>query len=597
MNFLKNSHSFSEYSIFTYSFALLYILYIVYFVFRAILFHKCHKIQIFLFFFTTTYHTRFLMDPPQTTGTSVSSGSCFSTLPSGLLPSMTSLEACTSWLLGVTQSPPVDSRPVTGVPLPPQSCVMSSWSVNSSNSLGRPISQQPGSVGNFPSAQPIQAVPVPAGYPVYDQSFHRPPYQPQADFFNSFSSLMSSMLDRVQGIANPAVTQQPMASQDLSQPSGATFNDSQDSFQTQSQVNLEAELQVVDSMPNIPYVQSVNRDYREALDSVFEVLSDKISRPSVQNHDPEDCSDLYPDQSKSSPMSLPISSRLRSSFKMADAYLSDLHSRSSNSGASQTKLRKLGIFPNKPSKLSFARYRPMASDVWTDLLKDPDQGSGLPSPKKEIYLSRSTAHALEKSLRSDLMILNSLDFYREALAVNHTNLVKLVDQTESNLSLDIQQALDVDSLLINQVKFHLIDLLASITHSISTVTLARRDSFLCSVPKHVPDHIVRDLRSHPIYGPSLFGEFALKALSSHTKEYKQEQFQTVLTKGVSKQLSASASRGKSFKRQQSQDRDSQDRKFQKGSTSGSGSFRGSKKPRGGKSSRGRGKKPQPQSQQ
>ena len=180
------------------------------------------------------------------------------------------MTSCTSWLLGVTQSPPVESRPVTGVPSPPQSCVMSSWSVNSSNSLGRPISQQPGSVGNFvPSAQPIQAVLVPAGYPVYDQSFHRPPYQPQADFFNTFSSFMSSMLDRVQGIANPVVTQQPMASQDLSQ----------DSLQTQSQVNLEAELQVVDSMPNIPYVQSVNRDYREALDSVFEVLSDKISRP------------------------------------------------------------------------------------------------------------------------------------------------------------------------------------------------------------------------------------------------------------------------------------------------------------------------------
>ena len=175
----------------------------------------------------------------------------------------------------------------------------------------------------------------------------------------------------------------------------------------------------------------------------------------------------------------------------------------------------------------------------------------------------------------------------------------MVDQSESNLSLDIQQALDVNSLLINQVKFHLIDLLASITHSISTVTLARRDSFLSTVPKYVPDHIVRELRPHPIYGPSLFGEFALKTLSSHTKEYKQEQFQSVLTKGVSKQLSASASRGKSFKRQQSQDRDSQDRKFQKGSTSGSGSgsFRGSKKPRGGKSSRGRGKKSQPQSQQ
>ena len=241
---------------------------------------------------------------------------------------------------------------------------------------------------------------------------------------------------------------------------------------------------------------------------------------------------------------------------MADSYLSDLHSRSSPVGASQTKLRKLGIFPNKPSKVSFARYKPMASDVWTDLLKDLDQGSGLPAPKREIYLSRNIAHALERSFRSDLMILNSLDFFCEALSVNHTNLVKLVDQSESQLSLDIQQALDVNSLLINQVKFHLIDLLASITHSISTVTLATRDSFLSTLPKHVPDHIVRELRSHRIYGPSLFSESALKAIHSHTKEYKQEQFQSVLTKGVSKQLSAS--RGKSFKRPKSQDRDSQE---------------------------------------
>ena len=96
---------------------------------------------------------------------------------------------------------------------------------------------------------------------------------------------------------------------------------------------------------------------------------------------------------------------------MADAYLSDLHSRSSSVGASQTKLRKLGIFPNKPSKLSYARYKPIASDVWSDPLKDPDQGSGLPSPKKEIYLSRNVAHALDRTLRSDLMILNSLDFF------------------------------------------------------------------------------------------------------------------------------------------------------------------------------------------
>ena len=100
---------------------------------------------------------------------------------------------------------------------------------------------------------------------------------------------------------------------------------------------------------------------------MFEVLSDKISKPSVQNHDPDDCSDLYPDQSKSSPMSFPISSSIRSSFRMSDAYLSDLHSRTSPDGASQLKLRKLGVFPNKPSKLSFARYKPLASDLWADL--------------------------------------------------------------------------------------------------------------------------------------------------------------------------------------------------------------------------------------
>ena len=50
----------------------------------------------------------------------------------------------------------------------------------------------------------------------------------------------------------------------------------------------------------------------------------------------------------------------------------------------------------------------MASDVWSDLLKDPDQGSGLPSPKKESYLSRNVAHALEKSLRSDLISFERL---------------------------------------------------------------------------------------------------------------------------------------------------------------------------------------------
>ena len=111
MNFLKNSHSFSEYSIFTYSFALLYMFILCTLFSEQYFISSVTKFKYFCFF-TTTYHTLFLMDPPLTTGTSTSSGSCFSTLPSGLLPSMTSLEACTSWLLGVTQSPPVDSRPV-----------------------------------------------------------------------------------------------------------------------------------------------------------------------------------------------------------------------------------------------------------------------------------------------------------------------------------------------------------------------------------------------------------------------------------------------------------------------------------------------------
>ena len=85
----------------------------------------------------------------------------------------------------------------------------------------------------------------------------------------------------------------------------------------------------------------------EALHSVFDVLSDKISKPNVQNHDFDDCSDLYPDQSKSSPTSLPISPRLRRSFRMSDAHLSDLHSLTTLVGASETELRNLGIFQNK----------------------------------------------------------------------------------------------------------------------------------------------------------------------------------------------------------------------------------------------------------
>ena len=80
---------------------------------------------------------------------------------------------------------------------------------------------------------------------------------------------------------------------------------------------------------------------------MFDVLSDKISKPNVQNHDPDDCSDLYNNQSKSSPMSLPIIPRLRRSFRMSDAYISDLHSLITPVGPSQTELRNLGISQNK----------------------------------------------------------------------------------------------------------------------------------------------------------------------------------------------------------------------------------------------------------
>ena len=62
-------------------------------------------------------------------------------------------------------------------------------------------------------------------------------------------------------------------------------------------------------------------------------------------------------------------------------YLNRISHCSSHVRSSQTKLRKLGIFPNEPSKLYFARYKPLALEVWADLLKDPNQGSGLPGPK------------------------------------------------------------------------------------------------------------------------------------------------------------------------------------------------------------------------
>ena len=122
MNFLKNSHSFSEYSIFIYSFASLLCLLLCTLFSEQFFFSSVTKFK-YLCFFTTTYHTQFLMDPPLNSGTSVSSGSCFFTLSSGLQPGMTSLEACTSWLLGVSQSPPVESRPMTDVCLYPHNPV------------------------------------------------------------------------------------------------------------------------------------------------------------------------------------------------------------------------------------------------------------------------------------------------------------------------------------------------------------------------------------------------------------------------------------------------------------------------------------------
>ena len=73
-------------------------------------------------------------------------------------------------------------------------------------------------------------------------------------------------------------------------------------------------------------------------------------------------------------------------------------------------------------------------DVWAGLFKDPDQGLGLSGPKKDILLPRQIVHALERSLRLDLMILNSLDLFHRAFSVNYSNLVKLVYQTDSYFS-------------------------------------------------------------------------------------------------------------------------------------------------------------------
>ena len=116
------------------------------------------------------------------------------------------------------------------------------------------------SVTTLPPWPHNQAVPVVSCFPTHDQAFLRTPFQsPSADFFNTFSALMSNMLDKVQGIVNMTVTQKSLlSSQDLSQSSGSTLGDSQEPSLFQD--DLEAKLQLVDSMPNIPYVQSVNRD-------------------------------------------------------------------------------------------------------------------------------------------------------------------------------------------------------------------------------------------------------------------------------------------------------------------------------------------------
>ena len=108
LNFLKNNHSFSEYSIFTLIvYVTLHNLICTFFSEQLCVLHL-YQIQ-FSLISLSTYHTWFLMDPPINSGTSVTSGSCISTLPSGLQPCMTSLEACTSWLFGVTQFPSVDT--------------------------------------------------------------------------------------------------------------------------------------------------------------------------------------------------------------------------------------------------------------------------------------------------------------------------------------------------------------------------------------------------------------------------------------------------------------------------------------------------------
>ena len=527
------------------------------------------------------------MDTPVTVSSVTSGISC---LPMGVQvdppPIQSSLmETCGRWVLGMTQSPPVDTRShISSVPYPTLPCVVSSqpWSVNSMHTMTNPQVAPPVPPQHFP--QPVPQV---------------PPQPSQADFFSTLSSFMTNMMDRVQNMGNSANNTVNLGSahsdRDLTHSAPST-RESEMALSDHDD-NLEADLQVLEPLPNIPYVQSINRDYREAVNSVYDILSDKISRPSVQHSGPDEA-ELYPDQSKVTPVSLPISSRTRSAFKLVDSALADLHSRSAPSGASQSKLRKVGTYPVKPTKLSFARYKPLATDSWVDSLKDPEQGSGLVDPKKEYMVPKHIASAIERNLRSDLMILNSLDFFREALSENQSNLLRLAEQNpDSPLALDIHQILDSNTQLISQLKLHLIDLLASSSHSVSLLSLARRDYFLSSVPKHVPDFIVRDLRSFSIYGPRLFDENALTAMRAHTKEYKQEQFQSTLTKGVSKQLSSASGsnpNNNSNKRSSSQSRQQQPNK----SAKPQGSFRGQGSNRSrGRSGRGRGKKPQPQRQQ
>ena len=125
------------------------------------------------------------MDPLSNTSTSVTAGSCTSTLLSGMQHCMPSLEACASWLLGGYLIPTCGYLNSIWRTLPPALFYISL--VREFFTFTCQAYFTPTYVGTYiPSAQSSRDVPVVSGYPTHDQAFPRALFQPlSGDFFNT----------------------------------------------------------------------------------------------------------------------------------------------------------------------------------------------------------------------------------------------------------------------------------------------------------------------------------------------------------------------------------------------------------------------------